>query len=275
MVTVLRRSPVGDGRGSSSVAHVEAAQVVALMMGRHARLGYASNLRLLPSGVMRHIGELAYWPRFDATFSEPVGGCCRMGALRNEIGWSVERDKVGFVAVQVRDPILPKHGVVALELTYTAIDEGAVFSVGDVELRMEEVIPLYEDTERHAWKKYATLGGAHVPALDGVWNIERRISVRVEVDAVRGTVSFAVDDIDLGPTPLKGDWKAGVRVSAEDHSDGAPLEGDTEWCATLKLARPKREARSPPVLCASPTCFCRRRHEDLAARLALGTAYEL
>ena len=75
--------------------HVEPAAVLALLMGAHGRLGARSNLRLLPRAVLRAIGEWALWPRFRPTFAEPAGPH-RMAEDRREIGWSVDRHRLGF-----------------------------------------------------------------------------------------------------------------------------------------------------------------------------------
>ena len=246
--------------------HVETDAVLALLMGGHARLGACSDLRLLPRVVLQDIAKAAYWPRFAPTFLAPDGPH-RLGDDRREIGWSIERHYQGFVAVTVAEPILPRHGVVALEIAYTAIDDGAVFRVGAAALRMEELLHEDLDEAQSAPQTYAVLDGRHVPELDDAWRVMRRIAVRVEVDMVRGEARFAVDGVPVRRAASLGlDWRAGVRVSAEDHSDGAPLDGDTEWRATVRSVVPQLRypaARPLDSTCAKPECFCRRRPPGL------------
>ena len=259
-----------DSEGSEM--YVDENQIIAFLCATHPRLGALSDLRLLPPPVLRHIAQIAYWPRFDARFQDPDGPH-RMGEDRREIGWSVDVHRRGFVAVTVRDPILPRHGVVAVELAYTAIDDGAVVRVGGASLCFEEDVAVDDDDDDAAAGfevpvTYARLDGFHVPALDNIWHMQKRIVVDIDVDMTRGTVEFAVDGVPVGrAASLGADWRQGVRISAEDHSDGAPLHGDTEWRATIRSKVPKRRrrlgsgaaAQAPPyAICAAPDCFCRR-----------------
>ena len=77
------------------------------------------------------------------------------------------------------------------------------------------------------------------------------------MDALRGSVSFAVDDVEVGSVPIAVDANHGVRVSAEDRSEGLPLEGETEWRANVSTRAPRRSGRKGPLFCASGGCFCR------------------
>ena len=76
--------------------------------------------------------------------------------------------------------------------------------------------------------------------------------------------------MDVGRVPLAGDWRSGVRVSAEDHSDGAPLEGDpsNEWRAHVLPRPPRRRKLGKPLLCAKSGCFCAR-----SSRVGEGAAW--
>jgi hypothetical protein len=181
-----------------------------------------------------------------------------MGVDRKEIGWSISGHQLGFVAVSVARPITPRHAVARVRLEYTCVDDSACFRAGGAELRLWWAYD--EDDEAHyvVPRTYATINRQHVPALDGCWAIRRPIAVDVEVDAVRGSVAFAVGGVEAGSVPIKVP-QAGVRLSAEDRSDGAPLEGDTEWRANVSSRAPRRLARKPPLFCDAPTCFCRRR----------------
>ena len=106
-------------------------------------------------------------------------------------------------------------------------------------------------------RTYATIDGRHVPALDDCWAVLRPIAVDLEVDALRGSVSFAVDDVEVGSVPIAVDESNGVRVSAEDRSEGLPLEGESEWRANVSTRAPRRLGRKGPLFCATGGCFCR------------------
>ena len=106
-------------------------------------------------------------------------------------------------------------------------------------------------------RTYATLNGRHVPALDDCWAVLRPIAVDLEVDALRGSVAFAVDDVEVGSVPIAVDPNHGVRVSAEDRSEGLPLEGESEWRANVSTRAPRRLERKGPLFCGCGTCFCR------------------
>ena len=230
--------------------------VIAFMMGGHPRLGARSPLRRIPVVLLRHAASLVWHQKFDATFADP-NGPHRMGVDRKEIGWSIEGHQLGFVWVLVERPITPRHAVARVRLEYTCVDDCACFKAGGAELRLWAVD---DDDEAHyvVPRTYATINRRHVPALDGCWAVRRPIAVDVEVDAIRGQVAFAVDDVSVGGVPITVP-QDGVRLSAEDRSDGAPLEGDTEWRANVSSRAPRRLAPKPPLFCESPTCFCRRR----------------
>ena len=106
-------------------------------------------------------------------------------------------------------------------------------------------------------RTYATINGRHVPALDDCWTVLRPIAVDLEVDALRGSVAFAVDDVEVGSVPIAVDANHGVRVSAEDRSEGLPLEGETEWRANVSTRAPRRWGRKGPLFCVLGGCFCR------------------
>ena len=196
--------------------------VIAFMMGGHPRLGARSPLRRIPVVLLRHAASLVWHQKFDATFAVP-NGPHRMGVDRKEIGWSIEGHQLGFVSVLVERPITPRHAVARVRLEYTCVDDCACFKAGGAELRLWAVD---DDDEAHY--------------------------------VVRGSVAFAVDDVSVGGVPITVP-QDGVRLSAEDRSDGAPLEGDTEWRANVSSRAPLRLAPKPPLFCESPTCFCRRR----------------
>ena len=228
--------------------------VIAFMMGGHPRLGARSPLRRIPVVLLRHAASLVWHQKFDATFDDP-NGPHRMGADRKEIGWSIETHQQGFVAVEVARPITPRHAVARVRLEYTCVDDEACFRAGGAELRLLEV----HDVD-HGYvvpRTYATINGRHVPALDDCWAVLRPIAVDLEVDAIRGSVAFAVDDVEVGSVPIAVDANHGVRVSAEDRSEGLPLEGETEWRANVSTRVPRRSGRKGPLFCGSGTCFCR------------------
>ena len=228
--------------------------VIAFMMGGHPRLGARSPLRRIPVVLLRHAASLVWHQKFDATFDDP-NGPHRMGADRKEIGWSIETHQQGFVAVEVARPITLRHAVARVRLEYTCVDDEACFRAGGAELRLLEV----HDVD-HGYvvpRTYATINGRHVPALDDCWAVLRPIAVDLEVDALRGSVAFAVDDVEVGSVPIAVDANHGVRVSAEDRSEGLPLEGETEWRANVSTRAPRRSGRKGPLFCGSATCFCR------------------
>ena len=70
-------------------------------------------------------------------------------------------------------------------------------------------------------------------------------------------VSFAVDDVEVGSVPIAVDANTGVRVSAEDRSEGLPLEGESEWRANVSTRAPRRLERKGPLFWGCATCFCR------------------
>ena len=228
--------------------------VIAFMMGGHPRLGARSPLRRIPVVLLRHAASLVWHQKFDATFAVP-NGPHRMGVDRKEIGWSIEGHQLGFVSVLVERPITPRHAVARVRLEYTCVDDEACFRAGAAELRLLEV----HDVD-HGYvvpRTYATINGRHVPALDDCWAVLRPIAVDLEVDALRGSVAFAVDDVEVGSVAIAVDTKTGVRVSAEDRSEGLPLEGETEWRANVSTRAPRRSGRKGPLFCASGGCFCR------------------
>ena len=104
-------------------------------------------------------------------------------------------------------------------------------------------------------RTYATIDGRHVPALDDCWAVLRPIAVDLEVDALRGSVSFAVDEVEVGSVPIAVDPNHGVRVSAEDRSEGLPLEGESEWRANVSTRAPRRSGRKGPLFCQSGGVF--------------------
>ena len=195
--------------------------------------------------LLRHAASLVWHQKFDATFDDP-NGPCRMGADRKEIGWSIEAHQQGFVAVEVARPITPRHAVARVRLEYTCVDDEACFRAGGAELRLLEV----HDVD-HGYvvpRTYATINGRHVPALDDCWAVLRPIAVDLEVDALRGSVAFAVDDVEVGSVPIAVDPNHGVRVEPV-WPGGRPARERVDAGAS--------EGRKGPLFCVSGGCFCR------------------
>lgn len=247
--------------------HCEVPQVLALLMGSQARLGARSDLRLIPRALLRLIGEYALWPRLVPTFRDPEGPH-RMSGDRRTIGWEVARDTWGFSAVAVAERVTKRHGVAAVELTYTGIDDGALFRAGDASLRIvvnvadEAPVADVGRAPLGGVATFALVNGVHVPALDDCWSLGAPIAVTFEVDANRGAAAFGVGGAG-GPVVdrlevalVNGVGADGVPLSAEDHSDGVPLDGESEWRASVRTVVPLRES-SPVAFCADADCFCR------------------